>query len=141
VIILDTNVISELIRREPAAAVLERVRSFSSDEIHTTVITEAEIRLGLSILPRRRKRATLQVQVELILNQVFAGRILPFDSAAARAYAAVVAASRTAGRPISLFDAQIAAIVQVHRAVLVTRNERDFQDCGFEVINPWGIVS
>jgi predicted nucleic acid-binding protein len=136
-IILDTNVVSELIRRAPSPAVLKKVMGFPSDDIYTTVITEAEIRLGLAILPRGRKRTALQMQVDLILKEDFAGRILPFDSEAAQAYAKLVAERRTAGRPISLFDAQIAAIVQTRGAVLITRNARDFQGGRFEVINPW----
>ncbi len=136
-IILDTNVISELIRRAPSPAVLKKVRSFPSDDLYTTVITEAEIRLGLAILPGGRKRTALQMQVDLIFKSDFAGRILPFDSEAAQAYAKLVAARRTMGHPISLFDAQIAAIVQTCGAVLITRNARDFQGCQFEVINPW----
>jgi predicted nucleic acid-binding protein len=137
VIVLDTNVISELIRRAPSPAVLKRIWGFPSDDLCTTVITEAEIRLGLAILPGGRKRTALQVQVDLILTEDFPGRIFPFDSEASQAYAKLVAARRTAGRPISLVDAQIAAIVQTHRAVLVTRNARDFQGCQFDVINPW----
>ncbi len=120
-IILDTNVISELVRREPSSVVLKKVRSFLSDDLYTTVITEAEIRLGLAILPRGKKRTALQMQVD-----------------PAQAYAKLVAARRTAGRPMSLFDAQIAAIVQARGAVLVTRNTSDFQGCQFDVINPWG---
>jgi predicted nucleic acid-binding protein len=137
VIVLDTNVISELIRPAPSTAVLQKLRSLPSDDLYTTVLTEAEIRLGIAILPSGQKRTALQSQVDLILKKDFAGRILPFDSDAAQAYARLVAARRTVGRPISLFDAQIAAIVQIHGAVLVTRNTRDFQECNFEVINPW----
>ena len=136
-IILDTNVISELLRSEPSPVLLKNVGSFPSDDLYTTVLTEAEIRLGLAILPKGRKRTALQMQVDLILKEDFAGRILPFDSDAAQAYAKLVAERRTVGRPISLFDAQIAAIVQTCGAVLITRNARDFQGCQFEVINPW----
>lgn len=136
-IILDTNVISELVRREPSVNVLRNVRNFFSHDLYTTAIAEAEIRLGLAILPRGKKRTALQSQVDLMLKQDFAGRILPFDSDAAQAYAMLVAARGSAGRPISLFDAQIAAIVQSRRAVLVTRNTSDFEGCGFDVIDPW----
>ncbi len=96
-IILDTNVISELVRHEPSSAVLKKVRSFPSGDLYTTVITEAEIRLGLAILPRGKKRTALQMQVDLILKEDLAGRILPFDSEAAQAYAKLVAARRIAG--------------------------------------------
>jgi predicted nucleic acid-binding protein len=113
------------------------LRGFRSDELCTTAITEAEIRLGIEILPPGRKASALRLDVEVMLDTVLKKKILPFDSAAAKAYAKLRAARRAAARPISLFDAQIAAIVQVHRAVLVTRNTRDFEGCGFELINPW----
>lgn len=136
-IILDTNVISELLRREPSAAVETRLRGFPSGERFTTVVSEAEIRLGLAILPEGRKKHALQVRVDEILREVFADRILPFDSAAAQIYAEIAAGRRAAGRPISLADAQIAAIARVHAASLVTRNVRDFDGCGLKVIDPW----
>lgn len=136
-IILDTNVISELIRAFPSTAVLKKVASFPSNDLYTTVITEAEIRLALAILPRGRKQAALQLQVDLILKEDFADRILPFDSEAAQVYAKLVAERRSRGRPISQSDAQIAAIVETCGAVLVTRNARDFKGSQFEVINPW----
>ena len=83
-IILDTNVISELLRAVPAPAVLKKIAGFHSDDLYTTVITEAEIRLGLAILPRGKKQTALQLQVELILKEDFASRILPYDSEAAQ---------------------------------------------------------
>jgi predicted nucleic acid-binding protein len=126
-----------LIRAVPSPAVLKRVASFPSNDLYTTVITEAEIRLGLAILPRGRKHTALQSQVDLILREDFANRILPFDSEAAQVYAKLVAGRRSMGRPISQSDAQIAAIVETCGAVLVTRNARDFHGCQFEVINPW----
>ncbi len=72
-----------------------------------------------------------------MLEHKLGGRVLPFDSAAAKIYAVIIARRRAAGRPISAFDAQIAAIVRANRATLVTRDTRDFENCGFEVINPW----
>ncbi|HEV2687937.1 MAG TPA: type II toxin-antitoxin system VapC family toxin [Bryobacteraceae bacterium] len=136
-IILDTNVISELLRHEPSEEVLRSLRNLPSANIYTTAIAEAEIRFGLAILPRGRRRDALKTQVDVILKEDFAGRILPFDSEAAQAYAQIVAARRAKGRPMSLFDAQIAAIAQTQGATLVTRNARDFDACGLEVINPW----
>jgi predicted nucleic acid-binding protein len=136
-IVLDTNVISELFRRDPSPAVEARLRTFPSDSFFTTAISESEIRFGLAILPAGRRRHALQARVEEILREVFSGRILPFDSSAAKAYSQIAGQRRAAGRPISLFYAQIAAITQAHAATLVTRNMRDFEGCGFTVINPW----
>jgi len=137
VIVLDTNVISELLRRVPAPVVEQRLRTFPSDDFFTTAISEAEIRFGLAILPAGRKRHAMQARVEGILREVFSGRILPFDSAAAEAYAQIAGDRRAEGRPIALFDAQIAAITLAHAATLVTRNVRDFEGCGLAVIDPW----
>jgi toxin FitB len=137
VIILDTNVISELVRREPSPAVLRNLRRLVSNDLYTTAITEAEIRFGLATLPRGRKHTALRNQLDLILKQEFAGRILPFDSPAAEAYAVLVAGRRLAGQPISVFDGQIAAIALVHGATLATRNVRDFRGLKFPLLDPW----
>ena len=106
-IILDTNVISELVRREPSPVVLRSLSQLPSSDLYTTAITEAEIRFGLALLPRGRKPTALRNQLDLILKQEFAGRILPFDSAAAEAYAALVAGRRSAGQPISVLTGRL----------------------------------
>jgi len=137
VIILDTNVISELVRREPSPVVLRNLRRLPSNDLYTTAIAEAEIRFGLAILPRGRKHTALRNQLDLILKQEFAGRILPFDSPAAEAYAALVAGRRLAGQPISVFDAQIAAIALIRGATLATRNVRDFRGLRLPLLDPW----
>ncbi len=136
-IILDTNVISELVRREPSPVALRNLRRLPSGDLYTTAITEAEIRFGLATLPRGRKHTALRNQLDLILKQEFAGRILPFDSAAAEAYASLVASRRLAGQPISIFDGQIAAIALIHGATLATRNVRDFKGLKFPLLDPW----
>jgi len=136
-IILDTNVISELVRPNPSPQVLDVLRAVPSDDLFTTAITEGEIRYGLALLPRRRKRRLLESQIDSMLNQDFAGRIVPFDSQAAKVYAQLVAGRREKGRPISLADGQIAAIVSAHHATLLSRNARDFHDYGFRVVDPW----
>jgi hypothetical protein len=137
VIILDTNVISELVRREPSPVVVRSLCRLPSNDLFTTAITEAEIRLGLAILPRGRKHTALRNQLDLILKQEFAGRILPFDSPAADAYAGLVAGRRLTGQPISVFDGQIAAIALTHGAVLATRNLRDFRGLKIALLDPW----
>ena len=135
--ILDTNVISELVRREPSPVVLRNLRRLPSSDLYTTAITEAEIRFGLAILPRGRKHTALRDQLELIIEEEFAGRILPFDSPAADAYATLVAGRRSAGQPISVFDGQIAAIALIHEATLATRNLRDFRGLELLLLDPW----
>jgi predicted nucleic acid-binding protein len=137
VTILDTNVISELVRREPSQVVLRNLRTLPPSDLYTTAITEAEIRLGLAILPRGKKGAALRNQMDLILKQEFQGRILPFDSEAAAYYAEITAARRSAGRPISVFDGQIAAIVLARGATLATRNQRDFGGLSLSLLDPW----
>ncbi len=136
-IVLDTNVLSESLRPRPLPQVLEWLRRQPRATLFTTSITEAEIRFGLEILPSGKRRATLLAAIAHIFEVDMAGCILPFDSAAAREFAAVAASRRRIGSPISQADAQIAAIVRSRGATLATRNTQDFIDCGFEVIDPW----
>lgn len=135
-IILDTNVVSELLREEAAPIVVEWARG-NAEQLYTTVITEAEVRYGVELLASGRRRRSLERLVDDIFDKELAHRILPFDRAAARAYSVIVASRRAAGKPISPFDAQIAAIAQSVRASLATRNEPDFSGCGLTVVNPW----
>jgi hypothetical protein len=136
-IILDTNVVSELLRAAPAPTVEAWLAAQDGAMIHFTAVSEAELRHGVAILPAGRRRDALAEAVEGILSEDFRDRILPFDSAAARAYAAIAAGRRAAGRPISQFDCQIAATARAHGAAVATRNEGDFEGCGVEVIDPW----
>jgi len=137
VIILDTNVISELVRAEPNRTFMTRIRGFRSEKLCTTAITEAELRAGLERLPEGRKSVGLKLDIDEMLENVLGSRILPFDTAAAKAYAVLLAKRIAEGRAIGIFDIQIAGIVQTLGATFVTRNTTDFEDCGFEVINPW----
>ena len=136
-IILDTNVVSELLRTAPDPKVVAWLAAEDGADVHLTAINEAELRLGVAIMPDGRRREALAEALEGILMEEFRGRILPFDSAAATAYAGIVAVRRAAGRPISQLDAQIAAVAQIHGADLATRNVRDFEGCDIDVINPW----
>jgi predicted nucleic acid-binding protein len=136
-IILDTNVISELLRPFPAPQVEAWLSAQHGEAVYVTTIGEAELRHGVAILPAGRRRTALGVAIEGILAQDFRDRILPFDRAAAGAYAAIAAKRRRSGRPIAQFDCQIAAIALAHAAAVATRNTRDFEGCGIEVINPW----
>ncbi|MCK1732407.1 type II toxin-antitoxin system VapC family toxin [Bradyrhizobium sp. 138] len=136
-IVLDTNVISEFMRPAPSAAVERWMSAVPAASIFISSITEAELRYGLALLPASRRQRQLIAQAEAMLAEDFAGRILPFDSSAAAAYARIAAARRLAGRPISQSDAQIAAIAVSRGASLATRNVGDFVDCGINVIDPW----
>ena len=136
-IVLDTNVLSEPLRPTPSARVLEWLRSQPNAALFTTTITEAELLYGIAISPHGKRRRVLESGVAKIFAERMIGRILPFDSAAARDYADLVATRRRAGRPISEADARIAAIARSRGAELATRNVADFAGCGLEVINPW----
>lgn len=135
-IILDTNVLSELMRPAPSAAVENWVSRQPVAGIFISAITEAELRYGLALLPEGRRQRQLVTEVEAMLAEEFAGRILPFDSPAASAYARI-AARRRSGRPIAQADAQIAAIAASRGASLATRNVADFANCGIDLVDPW----
>lgn len=136
-IVLDTNVLSELMKTEPAAQVLRWVDAQVVTSLHTTSISEAEVMHGVLLLPKGKRRTAIATAAREMFDVDLGGRVLPFDSSAANVYAEILAVRRASGRPISAFDAQIAAITAVHGARLVTRNVGDFEDCGIEVIDPW----
>jgi predicted nucleic acid-binding protein len=136
-IILDTNVLSETLRPTPSARVLEWMRSEPASALFTTAITESELLYGIALLPEGRRRQSLESVVDLIFAEDLAGRVLPFDSAAAREFADIAASRRRAGRPISEADARIAAIARSRGGALATRNVGDFVGCRLELIDPW----
>jgi toxin FitB len=136
-IVLDTNVLSEPLRPTPSAKVLDWMRSQPWTALFTTTITEAELLCGVALLPQGKRRDLLESIVARILAVHLAGRILPFDSAAARDYADIAAIRRRSGRLMSDPDARIAAIARSRGAELATRNVADFAGCELEVINPW----
>jgi len=134
--VLDTNVVSEFMRAEPAPVVLAWLRRNSGDSLYTTSVTVAEIRYGIARLPVGRRRESLHQAA----NEIFAAfprQILTFDLAAANAYADVVYGRESLGNPIDGFDAQIAAICRSQAAILATRNTKDFTDTGIAIVNPW----
>ena len=139
-IIIDTNVMSELMRASPDPAVLTWFAGHAADALFLTAISKAELRTGAAILPAGQRRDHLVGAITGMIDQDFAGRILPFDSPAARSYAEIAAARRAAGKPIMDADCQIAAIVRACDAAIVTRNVKDFEGCGIDVINPWNAV-
>lgn len=136
-IVLDTNVVSELLRPAPAQQVESWLAAQDGALIYFTTVGEAELRHGVSILPAGKRRTALTAAIDGILDEDFRDRILPFDRPAAHAYAAIAAQRRAAGRPISQFDCQIAAIGRAHGASVATRNTVDFEHCGIQLINPW----
>ena len=135
--LLDTNVLSELLRARPEPAVLAWFAVQAPDSLVVSAVTQAEMLLGARLLPAGQRRQQLQQALEAMFREDFGGRVLPFDTAAAADYADVVHARRNAGRPISQFDAQIAAIARCRGVGLATRNVADFEGCGLVVDNPW----
>ena len=140
-IVVDTNVVSELMRPTPATTVMRWFAAQDSVSLYLTAVTEAELRLGAAILPAGQRRDRLTAEVEAVVREDFAGRVLPFDSAAARAYAAIAASRRSTGRPIPAADCQVAAIARARDAAVATRDTAHFEACGVVVIDPWSVDS
>lgn len=136
-ILLDTNVISELIRPIPNAAVANWIGEKHSSTFFISVITEEELRFGIAIKAQGKRRKKLTRAIESMLNEDFAGRILSYDREAAIECALIRAKRQRMGRPIGNADAQIAGIARSRRSILATRNLKDFEKCGLTVINPW----
>ncbi len=134
-IILDTNVISEFMRGG-GPEVTRWLAGVSPGDLHTTVITRAEIAYGIARLPDGRRRDDLQERARSVFSQI-ADRTMSFDLAAADRYGELVANRERSGRPISVLDAQIASIAFVNRATVATRNTSDFEDCGVTTVNPF----
>ena len=136
-IVLDTNIVSEMMRPAPEALVVAWLTSQAASGLFTTALTQAEVLYGLTLLPEGRRREELFAAARPIFDEDLSGRILPFDSHAALIYPDIVAGRRQAGRPISQVDAQIASIARSRGARLATRNVRDFEDCGLVLVDPW----
>ena len=136
-ILLDTNVVSELIRPTPDPRVETWLSRQIASSIFLSAISEAELRYGVALLPMGRRRDRLTAEIENMLQEDFAGRLLPFDREAARAYAEIGVVRRAAGLPVHHADCQIAAIARSRNAGIATRNVKDFEGCGIAVINPW----
>ena len=136
-IVLDTNVLSELMRRAPAERVVEWVDDQDPRTLAITAVTVAELLYGVARLPAGARKDELASAVRALVREDFSDRVEPFDGVAAEHYADVVAERERRGRPISAADAQIAAICRRSDATLATRNTRDFEATGVEVIDPW----
>jgi toxin FitB len=138
VIVVDTNVISELVRERSEPAVVAWMDALPATSLYTTSITEAEMLFGLAIMPSGPRRERLRRGIDTIFSALFMGRVLPFDRNAARAYADLAADRRKVGRSFNGADLQIAAIARARAATAIaTRNTRDFEDCGVALVNPW----
>ena len=136
-IILETNVLSELMRPAPSARVVNWVSTQPAAELFTTSITEAEIFYGIELLAKGVRRDRLLAGAEVVFARDLGGRVLGFEGPAARAFSRIAAHRRALGRPIGQADAQIAAIAQIQGAKLATRHTADFRDCGVELVDPW----
>lgn len=136
-IILDTNVLSESLKPVPSPTVLLWLAAQEPTSVFITAMTQAEVLYGVERLKPGKRRNQLLAAVEKIFAEALEGRILPFDEDAARAFARVVAGREALGKPISQFDAMIAAVARSHRAAVATRNTGDFEHCGVRIVNPW----
>lgn len=136
-IVVDTNVVSELMKQRPHGAVTTWYASAVPGELTLTATVVAELAYGVQTAPEGKRQTWLGEALEQYLAGPFDGRVLPFDADAARAYGALRAARRREGRPISMGDAQIAAVCAVRGATLATRNARDFEGLGIQLVNPW----
>ena len=136
-IILDTNVVSELMRPEPDIRVSSWLNTLPRTEVGITAISIFELRFGIELQAKGRRRKQLEDNLAEVLEAGFRGRILNFDETAANAAASISASQRLAGRSKEVRDTLIAGIVISRDADLATRNVRHFQDIGIRVINPW----
>lgn len=136
-IILDTNVIIELMRPAPEPRVLRWLSSQAAEDLHITAVTMAEILYGIELISTSRRRDALRAGAEKMFAGVFADHILTYEDRAARAFSQIASSRRRQGKPMSSFDAQIAAITRVHGATLATRNPYVFEGCGVRLVNPW----
>ena len=139
-VLLDTNVVSELIRKSPDPAVEAWAAGHALEDLFFSAVGEAELRYGAAILPTGRRRETLVSDIERMLRDAFENRVLPFDRDAARTYADIAATRCSADRPIAPVDCQIAAIARSRDMAVATRNVRDFEDMDIEVADPWTAV-
>jgi toxin FitB len=135
VIVLDTNVVSELAKPTPNPAVIAWVDA--QVDLAIAAPSLGELRFGAARLPEGQRKAALSEAIDQLLSDDLDGLVLAFNLASADAYGLIVAARERSGRPIGIADAQIAAICGVHDAALATRNVRDFLNTGIEIVDPW----
>jgi len=137
VIIVDTSIVAEMMRASPAPEVVSWMNDQEAATLFLTAITIGEIGHGLEMLPRGTRRLQLEQGFERVIAEAFAGRVLVFDEEAARHYGAVMGRRKEIGRPLSMLAGQIAAIARAKGSAVATRNVRDFDECGVEILNPF----
>jgi toxin FitB len=135
-IVLDTNVLSELMRPEPSPAVVRWMSDQPLAALYVTSLSYAEILFGIDLLPAGKRRGHLAEQAATMFVEDFAGRVLGFDLSAAPAYALIAGQRRRAGQALGAVDGMIAAIAHTHGAAVATR-DRDLAGCGVPLVNPW----
>jgi tRNA(fMet)-specific endonuclease VapC len=135
--LLDTNVISELIARQPHPHVVQWIDSLDPNSIYLSVITIGELRRGIEKLPDSRRKATLQDWLHEDLLLRFSGRILAIDTEVMLTWGELIGRLEQAGKPLPAIDSLIAALALYHQCSLVTRNEDDFKETGIMIVNPW----
>ena len=136
-IVLDTNVVSEMMRPSPEAPVIGWLNRQEAAALYVSTITVAEIGYGLQVMPAGKRRRSLEARFEKFVATGFAHRVLDFDMDAARSYGEIMGRRKKLGRPMGILDGQIAAIARAHGFVVATRNVRDFKECGLDIINPF----
>ncbi|MBI5447405.1 MAG: type II toxin-antitoxin system VapC family toxin [Gammaproteobacteria bacterium] len=136
-ILLDTNIVSEMMKKIPCPAVIKWITHQESMALYISTITIAEINYGIHVLQKRKQRHTLEKAFSQALNESFSNRVLFFDEEAAYAYGEIMSLRKQLGKPLSILDGQIAAIAHVNHASVATRNMKDFLNCNLELINPF----
>ena len=139
-VLLDTNVVSELLRPSADPGVVAWVNASPATDLYFSAVGEAELRYGIAVMATGRRRTALASAIESILREDFDGRILPFDSAASREFAEIGALRRGSGRPIAWADCQIAAIARSRDMSVATRNVRDFEGIDIRTVDPWTVT-
>jgi predicted nucleic acid-binding protein len=135
--VLDTNVLSAMMSADPVRKVAAWLLEQPSEDLFTAAVCQAEILSGIAVLPEGRRRSDLEAAARAMFADDFEGHVLPFDTAAAIAYAEIFAARRKVGRSAATADLMIAAITRTQGARIVTRNVADFEGCGLTIVNPW----
>lgn len=136
-IVLDTNVVSEVMRERPAKEVMQWLQSIPPLQVYTTIMCKAEVLFGVALLAEGQRKQRLLGVAQKIFADVFADRVLGFDDRAAEEFASIYALRERAGNRMQIMDGLIAGIVRANKLALATRDVRDFEDCGIEIINPW----
>ncbi len=135
-IVLDTNIISELMKASPSKTVIEWIDKQEVTQLFVTTITIAEISYGIHALPKGKKRQLIEAAFHYAIHDAFNHRLLEFTEDAAHVYGKIMGERKQLGQPLSILDGQIAAIALVEKAFLATQNVRDFANCGLRLLNP-----